>query len=667
MGITKTLGGDRLGSGKKMTVEMHDYGRSTHNLSRVFRTTMTSGTLIPAMVEIGLPGDTFDIDPSVIIKTAPTKTPLFGSFKFQFDVFTIPMRLYNRQLHNNKLGVGMEMDKVIFPQIALYAPNPTTVKNGLNQQQISQSSLLAYLGTRGLGISNDGTATSVGRNINAMPILAYWDIFKNYYANKQEENAYYISGQAEVENAYLQKMLIKINATATPIEYLSDNGTSITLPTVTTVSNTGRIVIAGNNLSPEIITITINNGGTTGNIPLSNNQAWSIHVDTENTIEFSPILNANIQSTKINDDATGIAASLKLNSFTLSNIDDMREAILGADNTAPFVLHPNTTNAMEPYLGVNGAITSTTGLTLMNSYLKNGGIAIKTYQSDRFNNWLSTEWIDGENGIAEISAVAVTDGQFTMDALNLAQKIYNMLNRIAVSGGTYKDWIEANYGDSNMHLYETPIYNGGMSAEVGFDEVTSTAESTSSEGKQPLGTLAATGKSFERGDKIRVKITEPSYIMAIISLTPRIDYSQGNKWWTRLQTMNDLHKPELDAIGFQELITDEMAAWDTRIDINGNPVYKSAGKQPAYIEYMTAISECFGDFADKYNMMSFTLNRQYEPDENLEIGDLTTYIDPTKYNYAFTVSDLTAQNFWVQLGINVEARRVMSAKLIPNL
>ena len=31
------------------------------------------------------------------------------------------------------------------------------------------------------------------RKFNATPLLGYWDIFKNYYANKQETNAYVIS------------------------------------------------------------------------------------------------------------------------------------------------------------------------------------------------------------------------------------------------------------------------------------------------------------------------------------------------------------------------------------------------------------------------------------------------------------------------------------------
>ena len=66
-----------------------------------------------------------------------------------------------------------------------------------------------------------------------------------------------------------------------------------------------------------------------------------------------------------------------------------------------------------------------------------------------------------------------------------------------------------------------------------------------------------------KGGHVTVKVDEPSYIIGIISLTPRIDYSQGNKWDTSLKTMDDLHKPALDEIGFQELITEQMAWWST--------------------------------------------------------------------------------------------------------
>ena len=103
--MQKTIGGDRLGSGKKMKVSMHGYERSTHDLSNVFRSTMSVGTLVPFMVHIGLPGDTFDIELNADVKTLPTLAPMFGSAKLQLDVFQIPIRLYEGRLHNNELKI----------------------------------------------------------------------------------------------------------------------------------------------------------------------------------------------------------------------------------------------------------------------------------------------------------------------------------------------------------------------------------------------------------------------------------------------------------------------------------------------------------------------------------------------------------------------------------
>ena len=92
------------------------------------------------------------------------------------------------------------------------------------------------------------------------------------------------------------------------------------------------------------------------------------------------------------------------------------------------------------------------------------------------------------------SVSIVTDGKLTMDALNLAQKVYNMLNRIAVSGGTYRDWLETVFtGGNYMERCETPIFEGGMSTEIVFQEVISNSAS----GEQPLGTLA--GRGYDTG------------------------------------------------------------------------------------------------------------------------------------------------------------------------
>ena len=86
--------------------------------------------------------------------------------------------------------------------------------------------------------------------------------------------------------------------------------------------------------------------------------------------------------------------------------------------------------------------------------------------------------------------------------------------------------------------------------------------------------------SKHKGGKVIVKVSEPSVIIGLVSLTPRIDYSQGNEWHTNLKSINDLHKPALDEIGYQDLITDQMAFWDTVIDntlTSGEPLLNIRG------------------------------------------------------------------------------------------
>ena len=141
-----------------------------------------------------------------------------------------------------------------------------------------------------------------------------------------------------------------------------------------------------------------------------------------------------------------------------------------------------------------------------------------------------------------------------------------------------------------------------------------------------------------------------------------------------LKNLDEFHKPQLDGIGFQDLITEQMAWQSSEYDYNNSDIWlstvthKSAGKVPAWINYMTAINKTYGNFAEENKEMFMTLNRRYETDANTgEILDLTTYIDPTKYNQIFAQNSIDAQNFWVQIGSKITARRKMSAKVIPNL
>jgi len=191
MSSSVKLGGERLGSGKKNKYITKTFERSTHNLSYLWRSSMSAGTLVPFMSEVGLPGDTFDISLDCDVKTLPTIGPLFGSYKVQLDVFEVPVRLFQGKLHLNKLELGREMDKVHLPQLKLtHAYKAQDIYD--DNSQINPSCIFSYLGIRGLGRTKNEANGIINREFNAVPYLGYWSIFKNYYANKQEENAYVI-------------------------------------------------------------------------------------------------------------------------------------------------------------------------------------------------------------------------------------------------------------------------------------------------------------------------------------------------------------------------------------------------------------------------------------------------------------------------------------------
>lgn len=648
------LGGDRLGSGAKMDVTLHGYERSTHDLSNIWRSTMAAGTLVPFLKQVALPGDTFDIKLNADVKTLPTVGPLFGSFKMQLDIFQVPIRLYNAGLHMNRLNIGLDMSKVKLPKIRLFTNRlDENTELPIEFRQLNQSSLLSYLGIRGNGYIDN---IDVVREWNAIPLLAYWDIYKNYYANKQEDiGAYLTSGNYNIPDVLI-------------------NGTAHDFDNVTVGVNNSTIIIVDNqhNFDKYDIWANVDVNGVIGDTTpyfyrffdtvvserLSDGTYRTYYTDLRpEYVGF--ILNYFII------DPNAVNKIVNVKTFPLTNIDDMRDVIMKQSfNSALLLYSDEVSNVDIPYkdiLNFNTADRLSYNLSSMN------GLGVKTYQSDIFNNWLNTESIDGNNGISAVTAIDTSSGSFTIDTLNLSKKVYDMLNRVAVSGGSYEDWLSATYDHEPHRRMESPVYLGGLSKEVVFQEVVSNTN-VEFNGSHPLGSLAGRGMLSQKhkGGYIVAKVDEPSYIIGIVSLTPRIDYSQGNDWDMKLNNLNELHKPALDEIGFQDLLTDQMAFWE-RHGGASTPVYYSAGKQPAWLNYMTNYNKTYGHFANSHDQMFMTLNRRYEMDENYRIKDLTTYIDPQKFNYIFADTERDAQNFWVQIASDITARRKMSAKLIPNL
>ena len=462
--MKKTLGGDRLRSESKMEVYLPNFGRSSHNVGKIIRTTQACGTIVPYWCQIGLDGTTFYVDITTKVKTLPTTGPVFGSFKHQIDVFVIPIRLYIAALHNNALGVGLNMSKVLLPYFEAYSANTSIYEKDTNRGQVNPSSLLAYLGIKGFGYSD---VNQYLRRFPAIFNLAYWDIFKNYYANKQEENAYVITGvdhiwkKISIGDGYSWDVVWNTNlAEQYEVSPTTEKPKYIKLEFEENVSpdTVGEIQFMTNNpYAPTVGSNGITKLGDTFIFERTDPDAPGLREPN------NPRKATNVYMYKIKKPikfAYKIAISgkqlitmpdnqkIKLTQFPLKNIDEERSKILAAPSTMAYEME----SAVMPYGAATGIIelpSHDRKKTYFSSeaWYSQAGLAVKTYLSDRFNNWLNTEWIDGTTGgINAITAVDVSDGKLTMDALILQKKIFNMLNRVAITDGTYQAWREATYG-----------------------------------------------------------------------------------------------------------------------------------------------------------------------------------------------------------------------------
>lgn len=666
-----SVGKNTLGGGKKMTVELRNYNRSTHDLSRILRTTMSVGTLVPTYNELLLPGDTFPISTRVHVLTHPTVGPLFGSFKMQNDFFFCPIRLYNAMLHNNTLGVGLNMSKVKLPKCVVQKTWQNKWLEGSNQtilKEVNPSSILYYLGEKRISIKNQQE-----QSFCALKLLSYFDIFKNYYANKQEDNFYIIQGGVKIdyngtswnEPTSYKIGVIKLSGGSWILGSLSTNEKDDEIVINTSNGYAGLMITGYNQLQKSDFLLKLNitlkrNSGTTVKYNAEKSlEEWEaegtlIQVSSPNPnsilyeINGSAGTEANPNSLRIEEPSTLKSAGANIKSYPLSVIDEMRENILKEWDTPYIATNESFINDLfDP-------ITDEDGDLVCKMAFAQNGLLLKTYQSDINTNWIKTEWIDGDNGINAITAIDTSSGSFTLDTLNLAKKVYDMLNRIAISDGTYNAWIQTVYTSGGLNHIETPLYIGGSSLEIEFQEVINQAGSE----EEPLGSLAGRGVATNhKGSEIRFKADEPGYIICISSITPRVDYFQGNKWDMELETMDDLHKPQLDGIGFQDRLYKQLNASARVVDLE-----KTIGKQPAWVEYTTAINETAGNFAIQQNEGWMCLNRIFG-----EIETYTTYVFPYLYNNIFADTDINAQNFWVQIYFENKPRRVMSAKQMPNV
>lgn len=647
--IIKKIGGDRIGSGNKMTVGVGGYGVSTHDVSKVRRTSMSFGTIVPMYQWLMPSGSRLRLRMDALITSNALLYQLYGSAKFQLDVFSSRLAIYNPKMELNLNDQGYNISDIKFPLMRLKTNTINTATN-ISNLQINPSALLRYL-----GISSNGQPSTplseVERDWNAMWMLMYYQTYKEYYANKQEKKGIMIHN-GNADNVQVSSVYYNNGTTNVGMAFAPATGTYLMTPAAAMDIN----YLGGPNPTYGVFL------GRAGGALVNIFDVFNDFIYSPTVIKAINIKPQWIGATFINwAKGTVLPGNVpQLVPFDLKAIDRMQMKIMAnVESTTALLL---TSETELPY---GASLQNGSGLYKAINTTQEG-LCLGTYQSDVFNNWLDNLTINALNNKTKVKVDA--NGEFSIDTLNITQKMYNYNQRIGVTDGTLEEWREMTYGNASKGKSLKPVYEGGLSKEIIFDMVVSTAATE----EDPLGTIASRGQfgSKHKGGYAQIDADEEKMVMVLAKITPRLVYNQGNDWTGNLKTLDDLHKPVLDKIGYQNLLTDQMAGWDTVVNTATRiTTTYTAGKQPAWQWYRTNYDDALGNMADSEDYKVF--GRTYEAIEislgRYKIKDLTTYIDPVKFNDVFAIKSLDAMNFDVQVGIDATFTLVMSEEVIPNL
>ena len=156
--------------------QMHT-SRTRFNRDQTILTTFDSGKLIPFFVDEVLPGDTFQIDTSAIIRMTTPKYPVMDDAFIDFYYFYCP----NRILWDDFKRFMGEVDDKPWMPTKTYSVPQILVKGTENAALPYEKSILDYMGVP--------TKIKKPFSINALPVRAYVKIWNEYFRDQNVDNA----------------------------------------------------------------------------------------------------------------------------------------------------------------------------------------------------------------------------------------------------------------------------------------------------------------------------------------------------------------------------------------------------------------------------------------------------------------------------------------------
>lgn len=297
---------------------------------------------------------------------------------------------------------------------------------------------------------------------------------------------------------------------------------------------------------------------------------------------------------------------------------------------------------------------------------RHAGLSFCTPMPDINTSWISdTEYADW---LAK-AIVPVSSNQVKYEDIITASSLYRRAAKLALGDGTFDDFYAAVNGIRADTKATVPQYVGGFSRNLDFQQIRSMAETSEAN----LGSYAGYMSQVSGGHLVNFFTREPGYLITIMTIYPELTYGGGIDSALLKTRVEDFYSPDFANIGYQPRLLREVQAF-TSVDypagsLVGTPKYGSGvlnssaiGYQPAWTEYTTAVNRSYGDLGPGGEKDFWTFHAPY-----IYGGFSFEYVNPSDFSYIFATKDLSIDNYFVQVGFNIKARRSIPKRLMPSL
>lgn len=589
-----------------------DLPRSTFDRSNTHKTTFDSGKLIPIFLEEVLPGDTFNIEYSYLIRMSTPLYPVMDTANLDIYFFFVPTRIiwsdFQKFMGENDNAWTDNQQEIFVPQVFSSGSSGSVF--------YTESDLAGYLG---VPVRKTILNNNAGLTINALPFRAYCKIWNDWFRDQNtQKTIFYNTNSANVD---MKNYTSTYNSTSflTNLQYGRD--------------------LAPVNKYNDYFTSCL--PGPQKGDPVSIGLAGTAPISISNT--NANVIYPNISQRSVVGDSNG--QNLFLPRFWSSAGDEILSSESGSGNYWMLSIGDigGHSELSVRKIATSGSISNATSAK----------IGLQADITNQVNGSYAN--ITNLKGTADLSKASA----ITVNELRQAFQIQKLLERDARGGTRYIEIIRSHFGvispDARLQRSE---YLGGNRQPINIEQVLQTSAGT---GTSPLGQTGAFSMTTSKENGFTKSFTEHGYIMGVCCVRVEHSYGQGiNKLWSRKRKY-DYYWPALANIGEQPVFKREIFFTSNNISTN-EQVF---GYNEAWADYRYKLNQVSGQFSPNstQSLLSWTYTDNYNNAPTLG----NDWIQEGQSNIAQTLALQNFPQFIADFYFSNLATRAMPVYSIPGL